>query len=82
MEEGAKSYGALWEKVGSLPPSGSEASSSLSWVVRVSEALRTVWGAVIPWLPEVWTLWGFSGSPCVSSIETLQNSGVAAPGEP
>lgn len=43
MEVGAKSYGALWEKVGSLPPSGSEASSSLSWVVRVSEALRTVW---------------------------------------
>ena len=62
---GAKFYGPLWKKVGSLPPPGWEASSSLSRVVRVSEALRTVQGAVIPWSPaqEVWTPWGFFWVP-------------------
>ena len=65
MEVGAKFYGPLWKKVGSLPPPGWEASSSLSRVVRVSEALRTVQGAVIPWSPaqEVWTPWGFFWVP-------------------
>lgn len=65
MEVGAKFYGALWKKVGSLPPPGWETSSSLSRVVRVSEALMTARGAVVPWSPaqEVWTPWGFSWVP-------------------